>query len=91
MLIFALEKYSMERMKKHRLKIKLPVRGCVAFNFHWILSTNSNQGFSIIYLLSLLITSRKIEEILAVVYGIKQIFAMSDDFSTEWVMPARDI
>ena len=48
MFIFALEKYSMERIEKHSLKIKDPAEGYAAFDFHWILSANLKQGFSVL-------------------------------------------
>ena len=38
---------------KHSLKILSPVEGCVAFNVHWILSTNLKRGSLITYSLPL--------------------------------------
>jgi hypothetical protein len=80
----------MERTKKHSLKIKDPVKGCAASDFHWIPPANLKQGFSITYLLTRLITSRQIEEVPIVVWGeITKSVQRVYDFSTWWVILAR--
>jgi hypothetical protein len=70
MLIFVIDKITrMSNSESKTLKLNSPVKGCVSYHPRGILSHNLRQGFSITYLLSPLIISSVIEEVLFVVWS----------------------
>lgn len=48
----------MHGIKKHIKKRKGPAKGCVAFNVHWILSTNLKRGSYNLFFPLLIISSK---------------------------------